>query len=155
MPALLSDAQTACAMVANPDWARRLGWSSYASAISILTRAQSPDPAQPAFASAIADWQKQGGLFVDGILGPATWKEVRKALAPTGVLTNIFSTNAPAVPAGFEAIIRAFGDPRSLMAPDGTITADNRLTWERQILARGKLPFPIPISDATGARTRW
>ena len=53
MPAALSNAELARAMLANADWGRRLGWDSYSAAIAKLTGAQSLDSTQAAFASAL------------------------------------------------------------------------------------------------------
>jgi hypothetical protein len=152
MPAALSNAELARAMLANADWGRRLGWDSYSAAIAKLTDAQSPDSTQAAFASALADWQKQEGLFPDGILGPATWGAIQKTLVPRGVLTGLLP-KAPPIPRGFDEIVATFGDPRPLMSPDGTISSANQLVWERQTLARGVLPFPIALVDGRGAKT--
>jgi hypothetical protein len=53
--------------------------------------------------------------------------------------------DAPEVPDGFEAVVRIFGDPRPLLSADGALLGANRARWEQDTLARGTLPFPIPL----------
>lgn len=148
MPRKLSPATLARAIAANPRWAQRLGWQSYTGAIAALTAARSLDAGAPAFALAVASWQARRKLVVDGILGPTSWALMRRELGPPDSPTGIRPPDAPPVPDGFDAIVATFGDPRPLLEPDGTMSDTNRAVWERQTLARGHLPFRIPIDPA-------
>jgi D-alanyl-D-alanine carboxypeptidase-like protein/putative peptidoglycan binding protein len=150
---LLSPKELARALVANPSYARRLSWDRYTDAIATLIRAPSAAPDDPAFALAVAAWQARHGLDVDGILGPDTWSAIRADLVAPDVLTPILP-DAPPVPDGEEAILQTFGDPRPLLDADGNISKENLADWERQILARGQLPFPVPLSGG-GVKERF
>ena len=66
------------------------------------------------------------------------------AMSTQGMLAERLP-DAPPVPDGFDQIVRVLGDPRPLLSADGTLSATNRARWEEQTLARGTLPFPIPL----------
>jgi hypothetical protein len=140
----LSAETLARAVATNPSWASKLGWIRYTDAVATLTGAP-PTPSSQSFALAIAGWQAIRGLDVDGILGPITWGEMRQMLVPPDSLTGIVPPDTPPPPDGFDAIIGTFGDPRPLLEPDGTITDNNRLIWERQTLGRGTLAFGVSL----------
>src|SRR6266852_7032513 len=146
----LSDSDTARAMVANPRWAKRLGWERFSAAIAKLIGPEGTDFTQAAFATAVAAWQSKNAVDVDGILGPDSWGVMERELAPVGSLTGITPADAPPVPDGFDEIIGIFGDPRPLMEPDGTITKPNLDIWERRTLMPGELPFAIPVLNDDG-----
>jgi hypothetical protein len=143
--AQLTAQQAAQAMIANDRWADRLGWRPYAAPIAVAIGTANSDPAAQDFAQGVAGWQETHDVAVDGIIGPQTWTALQRALAPPDSLTGIVPPDAPPVPDGFAAIVQTFGDPRPLLSPDGTINDANRAAWERQTLAKGQLPFPIPI----------
>jgi hypothetical protein len=130
-------------MVSNPRHAERLGWGLHLQAIGVLVGAAATGAGDPVLAVAVAGWQKENGLAVDGVIGPNTWKLVKVALsppaAPTGVLPGL-----PPVPHGFEGVIATFGDPRPLMG-NGSLSKENAAIWERRTLAKGTLPFSIPL----------
>jgi hypothetical protein len=144
----LTAEELARAMVSNPRWAERLGWGRHAEAIAVLVGAVAGAPAEAAFARAVGVWQGRAGLAVDGIIGPDTWKAVSAALSPPASLTGIVPPGLPAVPEGFDEVLALYGDPRPLLAPDGTLTAENEALWQRQTLSRGELPFPIALDPA-------
>jgi hypothetical protein len=148
MTTMLTAEQNAQAMVANPRWARRLGWDRYLDAISVLLGVSGSAAGHPAFAQAVADWQEQGALAVDGVVGPKSWARLKIALAPPSSLTGVTPLDAPPVPSGFAEVIAAFGDPRPFISPDGSITPDSEARWQRQTLAKGVLPFAIPLNRA-------
>jgi hypothetical protein len=106
------------------------------------------DVRDAALVRAAAGWQAANGLDVDGVIGPDTWKALQAALAPVDSLTGIRPADAPVVPEGFEQVLVAFGDPRPLLEADGSISKDNDLRWQRQVLAAGELPFAIPLSPS-------
>jgi hypothetical protein len=143
--ALLTAAQCAQAMVANQRWAARLAWDAYGQALAVLLQTDWTGPGAAAFARAVARHQAAEKLSVDGIIGPVTWERLRAELAPPASLTGVTVTGAPSVPNGLGEIIATFGDPRKLIGPDGLVSRENELAWERQILGRGKLPFAIPL----------
>jgi D-alanyl-D-alanine carboxypeptidase/Putative peptidoglycan binding domain len=153
--AALTDVAIAQAMVANGRWSARLGWDRYVDAIDVLLGAPPDTPAAAAvFSSALADWQAAHQLDVDGILGPATWAAMRRALAPPDSLTGVVPATMPAVPIGFGEIIATFGDPRPLLEPNGTITPTNLARWERQILAACSVPFELTVGGGDGEMIR-
>lgn len=61
----------------------------------------------------------------------------------------------PDVPNGLEEICKTFGDPRPLLEADGSMSAENQRKWSRAILARGELPFAIPLAGAPGFKTTF
>jgi hypothetical protein len=151
----LDHVQTAQAMVANARWAERLGWRDYAPAIAVLLQTNVSDPGAAPLAEAIAGFQTDTGLAVDGVLGPKTWAVLARRLAPAQTVTGVRPPDVPGVPVGFDQVLAAFGDPRPLLAADGSITDENREAWERRTLARGTLAFPIPVDpDNPGAGTK-
>jgi hypothetical protein len=141
---MLPPAVLARAVAANPVWATKLGWMRHTDAIAVLTGAP-PVPASPAFAQSVASWQKGHKLDIDGILGPITWREIKLALAPPDSLTALIPADAPPTPDGFDAVVATFGDPRPLLDADGSMSEENQIIWQRQTLARGQFPFPIPL----------
>jgi D-alanyl-D-alanine carboxypeptidase/Putative peptidoglycan binding domain len=142
----LNRQKLARAMVANVRWARRLGWARYGNALGVLLGCPWSDPGAAVFAQAVAVWQGRHQLEVDGIVGKDTWGALALALAPPTSPTGVTPPDAPPVPDGFDQIVATFGDPRPLMEADGTISHDAELRWQRQVLATGVLPFPIPLS---------
>src|SRR5437764_4101413 len=69
------------AIARNAYFARVLGWQAYKYAIIRLLGFPSAIPTEAQFASAVARWQReQGGLAVDGIIGPLTLKRIQVAL---------------------------------------------------------------------------
>jgi hypothetical protein len=136
----LSTENIARAQRSNARWAERLGWGSREAEIARAIRA-----GKRSFVRAVARWQARHGLKPDGILGPQTWAALQRELASP--------TSLP-VPHGFDEVIQTFGDPRPLLGADGTITPENEKIWIRRTLARGTLPFPIPIPGG-GVKQRF
>ena len=146
MPSLTDEA-LARAMILNGRLSTPpLGWDRYVDAIGVMLGAPGVRVGDAALALAVATWQDKHQLAVDGVIGPKTWSALRLVLASPDTPTGIVPAGAPPVPDGFEAIVATFGDPRPLRAPDGTITPDHLALWERQTLARGHTPFPVPTA---------
>ena len=144
MPDLTAQ-QLAQAMTSNTRWADRLGWADYAAAISTLIASDDNDPASSGFAQALANWQAEKNLSIDGILGPDTWKAMQPQLAPQDSLTGVAPADGPPVPDGFDQVIATFGDPHPYLSADGSISDDKKADWERSTLAKGTLPWPVPM----------
>jgi len=73
-------------------------------------------PTPPTFAQAVAQWQRANGLTVDGILGPNTWRTMRRALdspsRPARPSTRPAARpNVPSVPLG-SLTLKSRSDPR-------------------------------------------
>jgi len=69
------------AVVANRNYARSLAWQAIRSSIIGLLGFSKTFPNDDVFAAAVARWQKaQGGLVVDGIIGPKTLTRLYVAL---------------------------------------------------------------------------
>jgi hypothetical protein len=153
----LAGPKLAAAMIANRRWAQRLGWSSAGEALAVLLDIPWAGPGDAGLAQAAALWQRRNALSVDGIIGNDTWGALKKVLAPADSLTGIVPPGAPAVPNGFDEVIAAFGDPRPLLGADGRMPPENDELWQRRILAKGTLPFPIPLDDPPGPQktTFW
>jgi hypothetical protein len=141
----LSAEETARAMVANPRWADRLGWGGNVEAIGVLLGGTGLGAGDADLAQLVAAWQVGRGLVSDGIVGPKTWSVLKLALAPPTSLTGVLPPGLPAVPDGFDEVIATFGDPRPLIARNGKLSKENEAAWQRQTLARGTLPFSIPL----------
>lgn len=150
----LTNEQTAQAMVANRTYADRLGWASYADAIDVAIAAPGVDYKGADFAQALATWQTSKAVSSDGILGPQTWAAMQRALAPPDSVTGVRPTDAPDVPDGYDQIVATYGDPRPYLSPDGTISDAKKDEWERNTLAKGTLPYPVPI-DANNFKTTF
>ncbi|MGH2733646.1 MAG: peptidoglycan-binding domain-containing protein [Actinomycetota bacterium] len=93
------------AMRRNRDYSRSLGWGAYASTISRLIGFATSFPSERQFAGATGRWQRaQGGLVVDGILGPRSLARMESALrqpelglTPDGQ-AELFVTHIPPIP---------------------------------------------------------
>lgn len=77
-------------------WARRLGWDRAFNAIVRLLGFRRQTPALSVFSQAVARWQRANGLVVDGILGPKTWRAMRRVLR--GRSTHQGPADAPTPP---------------------------------------------------------
>jgi hypothetical protein len=155
---MLTAAELARAMTANPRWADRLGWGQHLAAIGTLVGAQASGPGEAALAQAVAAWQQQAQLAEDGIIGPDTWQQVKVALSPPDSLTGVLPAELPPVPDGLAGVLATFGDPRPLLKANGTISKENEALWQRRTLLRGTLPFAIPLDPkrpAKGVKTRF
>jgi hypothetical protein len=141
----LTDQQVAQAMVSNARWAQRLGWGAQVEAIGVLLGVAGAAAGAPAFAQAVAGWQRRRDLGVDGVIGPKSWTALKLELSPPASLTGILPPDLPPVPNGFAEVLAAYGDPRPLLSADGSLSPDNEALWQRQTLSRGTLPFPIPV----------
>src|SRR5215207_1240976 len=81
-------------------YGKQLGWQHRANELTRLLGLRSYAPEERNFVDAVARWQRQQGLGVDGILGPRTWERVRSALpvATSPSVTGLPGTS-PAEPA--------------------------------------------------------
>jgi hypothetical protein len=142
-------------MVGNGRRAGQLTWDRYLEPIDVLLGVPSGAAGASApFATALAGWQSAHQLHVDGIRGPDTWTVMWRALAPPDSLTGVVPAAMPPVPNAFDEIIGTFGDSRSLLEPDGTITSTSLARWERRILAPCPLAFPLAVGGARQT-IRW
>ena len=65
----------------NRRYARRLGWQQQYNRIAEHLGFKDFTPDERTFAEAVASWQyRHGGLAVDGIIGPKTWRRLHDAL---------------------------------------------------------------------------
>lgn len=84
----------------NRHYGRRLGWQTQRRRIERLLGFGNILPDERSFAEAVAKWQaRHQGLTQDGIIGPNTWRRMRRALAPAPALTP-----APIPPAGIPSL---------------------------------------------------
>ena len=67
----------------------QLGWQQRLSEITRLLGLASKTPEERDFAEAVARWQREQGLKVDGILGPRTWAKMERALSTIPTTTPI------------------------------------------------------------------
>jgi D-alanyl-D-alanine carboxypeptidase-like protein/putative peptidoglycan binding protein len=152
---LLSTQKCARAMLANVRWADRLGWAASGDALAMfLGAAPWEGPGTSELAQAVARYQHAQDLDVDGIIGKDTWARLTVDLAPEDSETGVVPAGVPPAPDGFEEVIALYGDPRPLIGPDGGLDEDNSALWQRQILGRGKLPFPIPLDPRNPAKVK-
>jgi peptidoglycan hydrolase-like protein with peptidoglycan-binding domain len=68
------------ALPRNRRWGRRLGWLSRLHDLLPLLGVHDRTPDQTTFAFALAKWQLTRGLTPDGVLGPRTWRLLRREL---------------------------------------------------------------------------
>jgi hypothetical protein len=142
-------------MLSNVRWAEQLGWGAFGQGLALFLGATPwAGPGAPALAQAVARYQRREDLDVDGIIGKDTWGSLRLALAPEDSVTGLVPADAPPVPDGFDEVIALYGDPRPLIGPDGGLDAHADVEWQRRILGRGTLPFPIPIDPRDPAKVK-
>jgi len=79
----------------NRVYGRQLGWQDRLRGITRLLGLASDAPEERDFAEAVARWQRQQGLGVDGILGPRAWERVRSTLPGAPVATTPSLTGLP------------------------------------------------------------
>jgi len=73
----------------------QLGWQGRLPEMTRFLGLASGPPEERAFAGAVARWQRQQGLGVDGILGPSTWERMRSTLPVAPVATSPPVTGSP------------------------------------------------------------
>src|SRR5215207_2453810 len=66
-------------------YGRQLGWQHRANDLVRLLGLRSYAPEERNFVDAVARWQRQQGLGVDGILGPRTWEKMQSVLTVPSV----------------------------------------------------------------------
>jgi len=145
-------------MLANVRWAARLGWDLFGEPLALFLGAGAwAGPGGGALAQAVARYQRAQKLDVDGIIGKETWSRLQADLAPDDSMTGVVPVDAPPVPNGFDQVVALYGDPRPLIGPNGGLDDEASVLWQRQILGRGKLPFPIPLDphDKTKVKTTF
>lgn len=82
------------AVKANSTYSQRLGWLNYQLDIEKLLGFKNESPVQERFAEAVAVWQQNNKLTVDGIIGPKTWRLMQNQLRPGSDKTNPKSSGA-------------------------------------------------------------
>jgi hypothetical protein len=145
-------------MLSNIKWADRLGWASSGEPLALFLGAGVwTGPGGADFAQAVARYQVAQKLDVDGIIGNDTWGRLKVDLAPKDSVTGVTPADAPPVPDGFAGVLALYGDPRPLIGADGALSDEANVLWQRQILGRGQLPFPIPLDprDKTKVKTTF
>ncbi len=130
------------AVAANRNYARSLAWQAIRSSIIGLLGFSKPFPDDAAFAAAVARWQKaQGGLVVDGIIGPKTLKRLYVALRSAAV-------TPPAAESSTVSLHKVSADP-------GEIRRLHRELEQEIESGEGFSTDPIPgISDGHTSLTR-
>ncbi|MCK6547508.1 peptidoglycan-binding protein [Myxococcota bacterium] len=81
----------------NEAYARSLRWDQYSNEICDLVGQPRGSTSTEAFVAAVATWQKSQGLEPDGIIGPASWKEIQHdlgLLGPRAGRLNTYYANA-------------------------------------------------------------
>ena len=68
------------AVRSNRKFARRIRWDAYMAPIGRLFRIRRLEPDASALAQAVAQWQFNNGLSVDGVIGPSTWEAMLSVL---------------------------------------------------------------------------
>ena len=68
------------AVARNHFHAEDLGWESRRADVELLLGIEEEDPTAVVFAQAVAAWQEEHNLLIDGILGPVTWRRLQLEL---------------------------------------------------------------------------
>jgi uncharacterized protein YcbK (DUF882 family) len=76
------------AMRLNRLYGNQLGWQYRVNELTRLLGLRSYAPEERSFVDAVARWQRQQGLGVDGILGPRAWERMQSALRVASVGTS-------------------------------------------------------------------
>jgi len=143
-PTLLNATEVARAVTANRRYSVRLRWQDRYDAISIYyLRYRTFTPTEQEFAQGVARWQQMvGGLTIDGIIGPTTWRKMRPRGEPF-----MFTTAAGVDrPRGYTQVVSTFGNP-----------AHNHAAWETANIVRANAPagFHFNLLSGKTSNTVW
>jgi hypothetical protein len=119
----------------NRVYGRQLGWQDHLRGITRLFGLANDAPEERDFAEAVARWQRQQGLGVDGILGSRTWERVRSTLPVAPVATSPSVTGLPGT------------SPAEPMANWAQIDPNQRMRYVMGLLVKN---YQYPENGAAG-----